>query len=141
MSTKLALMSYRSAIFALLCTLVSGAILEKRPFILLENPDGASEPALRGGTASSEVPHEATPAAPTPPASPAPAAITAISATPALPATPPTSATPSLLTPAPASGPLGSPGCVPYGPCNLFYQVGHLIDPGMYITKLMDDST
>ncbi len=140
MSTKPALMAFLFAIFALPCALASGAILEKRPYVILGNPDGASEPTLRGGGAPSEVPHEATLAAPATPATPAPAAIAATAAAPASLATPLTSATPSLLTPAPTSGPVGPPGCG-YEPCNLFYQVGHLINPGIYGTRLTDDST
>jgi len=138
MSTKPALMAFLFAIFALLCSLISGAILEKRPYLMLGNPDGISEPAFRGGGAPSGVPHETTLAAPATPATPAPAAIAATTAASALLTTPPTSATPPLITPVPTSGPVGPPGCVPFNPCNLFYQVGHLINPGMYVTKLTD---
>ena len=112
-----------ATICALISPLINGAIIEKRPFVFLDNPDyisGLSPPANASSPDVNRppvVPEAVTAAAPAAAATPE---IAAIPATPASLATPVTSSAASQNTdPAPS----GSAGCVPWAQCNLFYQV------------------
>lgn len=120
-------MSSRKYLFLFLATafalLINGAVLEKRPFLLFNNPYDASDPSLPAS------PPEVN-SAPAPAAAATPeASITP--ATTALLATPATLAAPSVITAPPLSG---SAGCKPYG-CNLFYQVSNApVEPNTMTT-------
>ena len=115
MSVRKKLSLFLAIVFALL---INGATLEKRPYLVLENPYDASSPSPPGGASPADVDSAPAPAAAaTPEASTTPA-------TTALLATPATLTAPSVIT-APPTAPLsGSAGCKPYG-CNLFYQVSN----------------
>lgn len=113
----------------------SGATLEKRHIILLNNPDTISEPGTTefsphpNDNGPSTVAQEAvisTPGIPSAAAAPTADAVTpasvvrsTVSATPAIPSAPatPVTSVPPVITPAPPSG------LADCGQCNLFYQV------------------
>ena len=120
MSSRKYLSLFLATAFALL---INGAILEKRPYFVLNNPYDTSGPSPLGDASPQDVNNAlASAAAATPEASTTPAP-TALLATPA------TLTTPSVITAPPALPLAGSAGCKPYG-CNLFYQVSNApVDP------------
>ena len=109
-------------IFILTFDSINGAILEERSFVLLDNPDGCSDPRLHGVASPLDVnspPVLLNGTAAAAPAAGATPEAALIPATATLLATPVTPTAQSQITAAPASG---SAGCVP-GECRLFYQV------------------
>ena len=117
MSSRKSFSLVLATIFALTFPHINGLILERRPYVWLGNPElqglgpaplGAASPpdlnnplvVLNGTTAA------------TPVAAPTPENVD-------------TSATPVLHAEITAPAPLGTPGCLPWAQCNLFYQVSN----------------
>lgn len=111
MSSARSLSLLVATIFAIIPPLLNGAILEKRPYVVLENPRYRIYPGLVGPP---QILPEKTPEAT------AAAATQEIPATRASLAIPMPSIAPPEIT---APPPLGSAGCTPLTQCRLYYKV------------------
>ena len=122
MSCGRSLLLLVATMFATIPPLLNGAILEKRPFILLENPNNPLPAGLPGPPQTSGGANTLTPT------------VALVGATPAIPMT---SIAPPEIT---APPPLGAAACTTLAQCRLYYQVSNS-SVETYTAVLIDHSS